>query len=201
MSLMICLMSGLLVNCKNEPKVIITTTNQSKPIDRKTQINKALKQELSFYNRKYSKQTIDYMNLIIRIAEHEYKINAYDLIALISLESNFKITARNRNSSSVDSGLTQQNSCCLKDRFNKVSKLLDKYNLKYNKSNKNDIGLNILSAAYFLNQIKTSLIKKNKYSDYRMFAIYNGGGNFSNKIATKYYKEIVAIKSRLLKNA
>lgn len=186
-------------NCqKNESKIIVTKKYEE---TKGQYLDRVIKKQITFYKRSYSQNKINEISTALQIAELEFGINPIDLIALISLESNFKYNARSKNKNSTDFGFTQQNSCCINDRYRKAARVLNAYEQNYDIKNKFDIKLNILSSAIFLNQIRNALIKKGAFSKFRMFAVYNVGWKVKGhrlKIAKAYYKTFCKTRKSIL---
>lgn len=119
-------------------------------------IEESTRSFLEFYNRKWtiekSRKFID----IMKIGEKETGINPTFILYLIALESEFKTKAHRHNKDrkkTIDYGLTQQNSMYIKERYKCASKVLDKYNIKYNINDKYDMGLNIIAAFIYTKDI------------------------------------------------
>lgn len=170
-------------------------------------VNSYLIERILFYNQgqNYTYSDVRKINQLIRISEYEFGIRAIDLIALISHESQFNKYATGRNKTSKDFGYTQQNSCCIKTRYKEASVVLDRYNIKYDITDKYDTSLNIISATMFLWDIKMKLTRKEQYTPFRMYATYNTGKAFPKgkkyRAAVRYYNSIKKIKSSILARA
>lgn len=158
-------------------------------------IKKLVKREIHHYEKMYiyNDSIINKIVKLIVIGEQEFSIDAFDTIALISIESNWNFNARRMNTDSIDYGLTQQNSCCMIDRYFQTEPILTKHKIDYNIRNRKDIALNIVSAYLFLNEIRSYLIKRKKYTRFRFITSYNAGygasvGKRKLKRAIKYYQ-------------
>lgn len=154
-------------------------------------------------NKYWNKRKIKLVIKILLIGEKKYKIKHTNILALISLESYFNPYAVCRNRTSKDYGLTQQNSRYIKQRYRSASKILKKYKIKYDKKNKFDIALNLMSCILFKVTINKIVNKRgvNIYSKrIEKIVAYNlglGGARMRTrkKIGLKYYR---IYKRRLL---
>lgn len=115
----------------------------------------------------------------VEIGERYYNVDRDIVLAVILIESDFKVNAVNRKTK--DYGLSQQNDKYLLDRYKLVAKILDKERIEYNINNKYDIYLNVLSCFYYLDfcielkQSKSQGVKK-----------YNGSGARADAYLNKF---------------
>jgi hypothetical protein len=129
---------------------------------------------------------------VLYVAKKYYKVKINDIFATISLESYFNPYAVGKNKTSIDYGLTQQNSKYIYTRYSVAKKVLDKYNIKYNKKDTFDIALNLMSCVLFKYTIKKLCNRrKNKlYSkNIEQIVAYNlgiRGARMKNRIKTGY---------------
>ena len=144
------------------------------------------------YNRKWSIQNKQKCIDVLYCGQQEFNIDYKIIMALISIESRYNITAIGQNKNSKDFGLCQQNSKYINYRYKKVEPILKQYKIKYTNS-KFDIAKNIFSC-YML------LRNTNDYYDLILFrdfiASYNVGvrgikQNHTQQIANKYYERFL----------
>ena len=128
----------------------------------------------------------DYVCLMraIEIGERYYNVDRDIVLAVIFIESDFKVKAENRKTK--DYGLSQQNDKYYLDRYKLVSKILDAEKISYNINNKYDIYLNVLSCFYYLDHCIN--LKGSKSQGVKK---YNGAGKraeaYLNKFMEVYY--------------
>jgi hypothetical protein len=135
---------------------------------------------LQKYNRKWSwtekKSLVD----ALIIGEYIYDIDFKIVLAIIGIESNFKIYAKNQNKNNTwDYGLTQQNSKYCKERFSVARKIIQVKKFSYY-----NIKLNILSAFIYLKNLGLQ--------DRNLIMAYNVGKQgirTKRYIGEKYYKK------------
>ena len=138
-----------------------------------------------------SKMSIDdYVSMMraIEIGEKYYNVDRDIVLAVIFIESEFKVTRKSKqnDNGTYDYGLSQQNDKYYLARYKLVAKILDAENISYYINNKYDIYLNVLSCFYYLDHCinqkgsKSQGVKK-----------YNGTGKraeaYLNKFLCVYY--------------
>lgn len=120
----------------------------------------------------------------VDIGERYYNIDRDIVLAVIFIESDFKVNAVNRKTK--DYGLSQQNDKYYLDRYKLVAKILDKERIEYDINNKYDIYLNVLSCFYYLDHCIN--LKGSKSQGVKK---YNGSGKradaYLNKFIEVYY--------------
>lgn len=128
----------------------------------------------------------DYVDMMraIEIGEKYYNVDRDIVLAVIFIESDFKVNAVNRKTK--DYGLSQQNDKYHLARYKLVSKILDAEKIRYNIDNKYDIYLNVLSCFYYLDHCIN--LKGSKSLGVKK---YNGAGKradaYLNKFLGVYY--------------
>lgn len=177
----IILLLSLCIGCnQSQSPMIITMSDPLKnayeiKFNYKEDYKKQVRNDIDFFlkkhNRKWSEQNIDKLMIALIIGQQEFNINYKAILAIISIESNFKITAVGKNKGSEDYGLTQQNSLYYEMRYKSAEKYLDKYGIKYGDS-KFDIYKNVISCYAFLNELRNS---KHTNSLYEIIDAYNKG--------------------------
>lgn len=120
----------------------------------------------------------------IEIGEKYFNVNRDIVLAVIFIESDFKVNAVNRKTK--DYGLSQQNDKYYLARYKHVSMILDAEKIRYNINNKYDIYLNVLSCFYYLDHCIN--LKDSKSQGVKK---YNGTGKraeaYLNKFLEVYY--------------
>ena len=128
----------------------------------------------------------DYVSMMraIEIGERYYNVDRDIVLAVIFIESDFKVNAVNRKT--LDYGLSQQNDKYYLDRYKLVSIILDAEKISYDINNKYDIYLNVLSCFYYLDHCIN--LKDSKSQGVKK---YNGTGKradaYLNKFLEVYY--------------
>jgi soluble lytic murein transglycosylase-like protein len=128
----------------------------------------------------------DYVSMMraIEIGERYYNVDRDIVLAVIFIESDFKVNAVNRKT--LDYGLSQQNDKYHLARYKLVSKILDAEKIEYDINNKYDIYLNVLSCFYYLDHCIN--LKASKSQGVKK---YNGTGKraeaYLNKFLEVYY--------------
>ena len=128
----------------------------------------------------------DYVSMMraVEIGERYYNVDRDIVLAVIFIESDFKVNAVNRMTK--DYGLSQQNDKYYLARYKLVSKILDAEKIRYNIDNKYDISLNVLSCFYYLDHCIN--LKASKSQGVKK---YNGSGKradaYLNKFLGVYY--------------
>ena len=128
----------------------------------------------------------DYVNMMraVEIGERYYNVDRDIVLAVIFIESDFKVNAVNIKTK--DYGLSQQNDKYYLARYKLVSKILDAEKIRYNINNKYDIYLNVLSCFYYLDHCIN--LKDSKSQGVKK---YNGSGKradaYLNKFLGVYY--------------
>lgn len=128
----------------------------------------------------------DYVSTMraIEIGEKYYNVDRDIVLAVIYIESDFKVNAVNRKTR--DYGLSQQNEKFLIARYKHVSRILDAEKIRYDINNKYDIYLNVLSCFYYLDHCIN--LKGSKSQGVKK---YNGAGKsaeaYLNKFLSVYY--------------
>lgn len=177
----ILLLLSLCIGCNQSQSSIVITSND--PLENAYEINfnyrkeykKQVKNDIDFFlkkhKRKWNEQDIDKLMTALIIGQQEFNINYKAVLAIISIESHFKIQAVGENKDTVDYGLTQQNSLYYEKRYKSAEKYLDKYGILYTNS-KFDIYKNVISCYAFLNELRDS-----KYTNslYEIIDAYNKG--------------------------
>jgi len=152
--------------------------------DYKRQVRNNIDFFLKKHNRKWSDQNIDKLMTALIIGQQEFNINYKAVLAIISIESNFKINAVGKNKGSEDYGLTQQNSLYYEKRYKSAEKYLDEYGIQYT-SSKFDISKNVISCYAFLNELRRSEHTTNLYE---IIDAYNKGiRGMKRSNCMKYY--------------
>ena len=129
---------------------------------------------------------VDYVCMMraIEIGEKYYNVNRDIVLAVIFIESDFKVNAVNRKTK--DYGLSQQNDKYYLARYKHVSMILDAEKISYDINNKYDIYLNVLSCFYYLDHCIN--LKDSKSQGVKK---YNGTGKraeaYLNKFLEVYY--------------
>ena len=120
----------------------------------------------------------------VEIGERYYNVDRDIVLAVILIESDFKVNAVNRKTK--DYGLSQQNDKYYIERYKLVSKILDAEKISYDINNKYDIYLNVLSCFYYLDHCIN--LKDSKSQGVKK---YNGVGKradaYLNKFLEVYY--------------
>jgi len=128
----------------------------------------------------------DYVNMMraVEIGEKYYNVDRDIVLAVIFIESDFKVNAVNRKTK--DYGLSQQNDKYYLARYKHVSMILDAEKISYDINNKYDIYLNVLSCFYYLDHCIN--LKDSKSQGVKK---YNGAGKradaYLNKFLGVYY--------------
>lgn len=128
----------------------------------------------------------DYVSTMraIDIGEKYYDVDRDVVLAVIFIESDFKVNAVNRKTK--DYGLSQQNEKYYLARYKHVSRILDAEKVSYDINNKYDIYLNVLSCFYYLDHCIN--LKGSKSQGVKK---YNGVGKraeaYLNKFLDVYY--------------
>lgn len=121
----------------------------------------------------------------INIGEKYYDVDRDIVIAVIFIESDFKVNRKSKknDNGTYDYGLSQQNDKYYLARYKHVARILDAEKISYDINNKYDIYLNVLSCFYYLDHCinqkgsKSQGIKK-----------YNGAGKCSEAYLNKFLK-------------
>jgi soluble lytic murein transglycosylase-like protein len=123
----------------------------------------------------------DYVSMMraIEIGERYYNVDRDIVLAVIFIESDFKVNAVNIKT--LDYGLSQQNDKYYLDRYKLVSKILDAEKIRYNINNKYDIYLNVLSCFYYLDHCIN--LKDSKSQGVKK---YNGTGKRADAYLDKF---------------
>lgn len=166
----------------------------------KNDINKLLKK----YKKNWSKTNINKLALTLQKGESVHNISYKDVLSVISIESEFKINAYNKNrNQTIDYGLTQINSDNWSNLTKQSIKLLKRYNISY-ENNKYDICLNVMNCFVYLANSEKMLKKIKSYSYPKMIQSYNVGlnGSLSNnknfkRIRLIYFDKHQGVKSFL----
>ena len=120
----------------------------------------------------------------IEIGEKYYNVDRNIVLAVIFIESDFKVNAVNKKTR--DYGLSQQNDKYYLARYKHVSRILDAEKIRYDINNKYDIYLNVLSCFYYLDHCIN--LKGSKSQGVKK---YNGVGKradaYLNKFLDVYY--------------
>ncbi len=152
--------------------------------DYKRQVRNNIDFFLKKHKRKWNEQDIDKLMTALIIGQQEFNINYKAVLAIISIESNFKINAVGKNKGSEDYGLTQQNSLYYEMRYKSAEKYLDEYGIQYT-SSKFDISKNVISCYAFLNELRRSEHTTNLYE---IIDAYNKGiRGMKRSNCMKYY--------------
>lgn len=177
------------------PKVKLKKIAQKKKIDLKLSIEKDLK---ILNKRKYSKTNTRRLVRSLYIGQRHYGIHYKDVLAMLKIESDFKIVTKSRNTDGTyDIGLSQQNSPYYKNRYKVASRVLKKYRIKHSNWDY-DIYVNVLACYGELNCIKKRI--KNRYSYKRWICSYNtgvAGYNYKIKARERYFKKFKIARSKL----
>jgi hypothetical protein len=189
---------------KIEFRKILKHANVKIPLSSYSVIEKNLNIYLTKYNRKWSKHFKKKVILTLQKGEIEFEINHRDILAIMSIESNFKLKATNSNNNGTkDYGLCQINGPNYK-YLNKVSeRVLNKHSIKYSLYKYNP-SLNIMNCYAYLNWSKRVLKKRKVYSTKKLIQSYNVGVNGCistnknyKKIRAKYYKKFLKERKRI----
>lgn len=188
----ILLLLLICIGCNNvKPEQIIVMNDPiigAYEIDYKQIYKYQVKEDIRFFlkkhNRKWGEQNIEKLMQALIIGQQEFDINYKAVLAIISIESNFKITAVGNNGTSKDFGLTQQNSRYYESRYKNSEKYLDNYGINYSNS-KFDIYKNVISCYIYLDYLRKS---KHTNNLYEIVDAYNKGINgMRRNSCMKYY--------------
>jgi len=166
-----------------------------------------LRHAMRFHKRKMSEGKIYYITEVLFAGQNKFDIDARDIIAIMSIESEFKIKAKGKNKKSTDYGLTQINSRNW-NRLTKSSiKVLKEYSLPHgSRYNKYDIGINIMNCFVYFNWTKHATNYKRTRNKMRWIQSYNVGlaGSISKKrsyrVARKrYWQRFLKHRKRLFR--
>jgi hypothetical protein len=156
-------------------------------------VKKEIQEDLNYFLYKYNRNW-NYINKklfveVVYAGQKEFEIDYKIVMAIIAVESNYKIQARGKNKKSIDYGLCQLNSKYIKQRY-KVSEIyLKKNGFRYSDSIY-DIGKNIFACYIYLSDMSDvpELIYFKDYID-----AYNKGvrGALRNKTNDDYYNRFM----------
>ena len=139
---------------------------------------------LTYAQSKMSVSDYVCMMRAIEIGEKYYNVDRNIVLAVIFIESDFKVNAVNRKTK--DYGLSQQNDKYYLARYKHVARILDAEKIRYDINNKYDIYLNVLSCFYYLDHCIN--LKGSKSQGVKK---YNGAGKraeaYLNKFLGVYY--------------
>lgn len=167
-----------------------------------SEIQKNINIGLNRYNREWDEKEISRVALVLQKGEAIYNIPHQDILAIISIESNFNPKAINHNNNgTIDYGVAQINGINW-ERLSSTSKpILDKYQIYYI-DDKYDMALNIMNSFVYLNNSEIELKRRNRFSYARMIQSYNvgiGGSLTSNanftRIRHNYFNKFQEAKS------
>ena len=156
-------------------------------------VKKEIQKDLEYFLYKYNRNW-NYINKklfveVVDAGQKEFEIDYRIVMAIISIESNYKIQARGRNKNSIDYGLCQINSKYIDKRYKIAEKYLKKNGFKCSNSIY-DIGKNIFSCYIYLHDMSDipELIYFKDYID-----AYNKGvrGALRNKTNDDYYNRFM----------
>ena len=120
-------------------------------------MEKDLDYMLTKYNRKWSYDNKNKCIHLLCKGQKEFDIDYKIVLSIIAIESQFDITAYNKNYKkkklkSIDYGLTQQNSLHYLKRYKSAERYLKKHGIKYT-SSKYDMAKNIYACFIYLKDI------------------------------------------------
>ena len=139
-------------------------------VDRET-IEKNLEIKLKKFNRNWNRFNFKQATDALLAGEEEFNIDHKVVLAIIALESEFKIVVARKNTDhTTDFGLTQQNSNYINGRYDRAEEILTRRKIKHSNS-KFDIAKNIIAAYVYLNDIK----KESGYDFQMTIKAYNVG--------------------------
>ena len=143
----------LVVKCSPEQQTIVDPLINTYKVDNTKLTKSIIKDDLNYflhkYNRHWSKANKNKCINALYYGQQEWNIDYKIVMAIISVESQYKIAVKGKNIrkgkvKSIDYGLCQQNSKYIKQRYKATEQYLDKYKIKHTNSNF-DIGKNIFS--------------------------------------------------------
>lgn len=143
------------------------------------------------------------MTEMIYFGSRYFGIDYRDIIAIITIESEWNYLAYQRNQNGTDDfGLCQINTSHLEGNYKIAKKICDQYKIYYTNSIY-DINLNILSAFIHLNDGRNEMINQRNFNWYRWIVAYNvgvAGSLMSNRkhLAQKYWNKFIKIRRQLI---
>jgi uncharacterized protein YcfL len=192
------------VNCSSEKEIKVDPLLNAKVLDKVVISKSVIKDDLNYFlkkhNRQWNKQNKERFIDAIYYGSQEFNINPKIIMSIVSIESQYKITAKGINRKgkkvkSIDFGLSQQNSKYLKHRYKATVPYLKEYKLKHNVKDKYDISCNIFACYMYMRSITD-------YSDLVLFSdlitAYNQGirgakRNNDSSYYEKFLKEFISI--------
>lgn len=190
--LKVCLYSSV----HSKVKVVNEHIENDEPLITVEGIENSIHFRLAYHGRQLRPNEIERLAQVLYVGHVKYNINYYDVISLISTESEWKKTAKGKNPKSMDYGLTQQNSHSINYRYKVAARILDSHGITYNKNDKFDVALNVMSCIWYLNAIRKEI--GDGYSHHRMISSYNTGVvgyKRLPRIANAYYTRFTKMKS------
>jgi soluble lytic murein transglycosylase-like protein len=182
-----------------KPKIYVVDNDIFTKEEIQATINKAYMIETgSKMNDKNIQTYVD----VLYFASNYFKLDYKDIIAIITIESEWNPMAYGKNwNGTEDIGLCQINTIHLNNDYYISKQICLKYNIKHTNS-LYDISLNILSAFIYMNDMRMKMISENRYYYRRYITSYNCGFNGSvsknyRTSAEKYWNRFIKIRSRI----
>ena len=139
---------------------------------------------------------------VFYFASNYFKLDYKDIIAIITIESEWNPMAYGKNwNGTEDIGLCQINTIHLSEDYRIAKQICLKYKIPHTNS-LYDVSLNILSAFIYMNDMRMKMISENRYYYRRYIVSYNTGYNGSvskyyRVSADKYWNRFIKIRSKI----
>lgn len=195
----ITLLSGAVTFCVSIPDENIIEIPLFTTAD---EIRENIEKGLKHGNRKWSETNKDRLIIVLQAGTEHYGIPYQDVLAIISIESNYTIVTRHRNRNrTYDYGLTQINGPNWNWLKKTSQKVLNKYNIPHQINYRYDLSTNVMNLYVYLHHAKNTLRRRKQFHKKRWIQSYNTGlqGCVSRKrgyvrARTRYWKKFTRLR-------